>query len=93
MDSISDGARGGGPFAYMTPQAGMFLSQMGLGGRWPGSATVPPGLGYSRRDLGNTMRGGWNARGIPQAFMQPAQPAAALRYNKVVVMVGYVPIR
>ena len=30
MDGLPDGGRGP-PFAYMTPQAGMFLSQMGLG--------------------------------------------------------------
>ena len=71
-----DGGRGG-PFAYMTPQAGM-LFQMGLGNRWPGSA-VPSGLSYSRRDLGGSMRNSWNPRGIPQAFLPAAQPAATLR--------------
>jgi len=76
MDGGMDRGRGG-PFAYMTPQAGMLL-QMGLGNRWPGSA-VPSGLGYSRRDLGGSMRAPWNPRGIPQAFLPAAQPAAALR--------------
>ena len=79
MDGLPDGGRRP-PFAYMTPQAGMFLSQMGLGGRWPGSA-VPSGLGYPRRDLGGSMRGSWNPRGLPQAFLSAPQPAATLRYT------------
>ena len=79
MDGIPDGGRRP-PFAYMTPQAGMFLSQMGLGGKWPGSA-VPSGLGYPRRDLGGSMRGSWNPRGLPQEFLSAPQPAATLRYT------------